>query len=211
MEYTPFSKSSHLLCLLVAARLISSSVAFLGVDPGQVHARSLRHASQHEGLNLVPLSTFSDRMSLFSDSDEQRGCLDSNGCFQDGDDIYELALVEAEDLPDLCRFIVSAFGAASIRFSQDLNSFEQLLLNPAAELVNSYSFIVAFAEVLTGTRQRLATRLEKMDISPPALDHSLTRQDNIYIVEKDSLILALVKKGVEPLEVIGTIELRLQV
>jgi hypothetical protein len=186
-------------------------VAFLGGDPGQVHARSLRHASQHEGLNLVPLSTFSDRMSLFSDSDEQRGCLDSNGCFQDGDDIYELALVEAEDLPDLCRFIVSAFGAASIRFSQDLNSFEQLLLNPAAELVNSYSFIVAFAEVLTGTRQRLATRLEKMDISPPALDHSLTRQDNIYIVEKDSLILALVKKGVEPLEVIGTIELRLQV
>jgi hypothetical protein len=184
-------------------------VAFLGVDPE--HTRSLRHASQHEGLNLVPLSTFSDQMSLFSESDEQRGCLDSNGCFQDGDDIYELALVEDEDLPDLCRFIVAAFGAESIRFSQDLNSFEQLLLNPAAELLNSYSSLVAFAEVFAGTRQRLATRLGKMDISPPTLDDSLTRLEMIDIVEKDSLILALVKKGVEPLEVIGSIELRLQV
>jgi hypothetical protein len=150
-------------------------------------------------------------MSLFSELDEQRGCLDSNGCFQDGDDIYELALVEDEDLPDLCRFIVAAFGAEAIRFSQDLSSFEQLLLNPAASFVNSYSSLVAFAEVFAGTRQRLVTRLGKMDISPPTLDDSLTRQEMIDIVEKDSLILALVKKGVEPLEVIGSVELRLQV
>lgn len=207
MTHTSASRSRRLLCLLVVASSSFSS-AFVRVDKQQ--PRKCVSPPHDVGLKLVPLSTFSDKMSMFSESDEQRGCLDSNGCFHDRDDIYELALVEAEDLTDLCRFIVGAFGAEAIRFSQDLNSFEQLLLSPAAELLNSYSALVAFAEVFSGTKQRLSTRLEKLDISPPRLT-GLTMQEMIDVADRDSLIIALVKKDAEPLEVIGSIELRLQV
>jgi hypothetical protein len=131
----------------------------------------------------------------------------------DGGDVYELALVEEEDLPDLCRFIVSTFGADAIRLSQDMNAFERLLMSPAAELLNSYSSLVAFAEVFSGTKQRLAGRLHNMDISRPKLD-GLTRLEMIEKVEKYSLILALAKRGNgknSNIEIVGSVELRLQV
>ncbi|CAJ1954558.1 unnamed protein product [Cylindrotheca closterium] len=166
--------------------------------------------SQTEPLHLVPLSKFSDDITFLSKADEDRCCFDSNGCFKDGDDVYQLALVEKEDLPDMCRFVVAAFGAAAISLSKDLNSFEQLLLSPATELLNSYSSVVAFAEVFSGTQQRLETRLSKMDVSPPDLKKGLSRQELIDIAEKDSIILAVGKKNEDSIDFIASIELRLQ-
>jgi hypothetical protein len=164
-------------------------------------------------LNLVPLSNFDAEMTFFSsDLREERCCINSEGFFEDGKDIYELAIVEEEDLPDLSRFVVSAFGADAISLSQDLNRFEKKLISPATDFLNGYSTLVAFAEVFSGTKQRLETRFEKMNISPPKLDSGLSRQQMIDIVEKDSLVLVLVKKDTDATkEVIASIELRLQV
>lgn len=161
----------------------------------------------------MPLSRYSDGLSFFTEPESYRCCIDSKGNFNDGDDVYELALVEEEDLPDLCRFVVSTFGADAIRLSSDMNALERMLMSPAAELLNSYSSLVAFAEVFSGTKQRLAGRLDNMDISRPKLD-GLTRQEMIDLAEKDSLIFALAKRGdgENPnIEIVGSIELRLQV
>eukprot|EP00980_Cylindrotheca_fusiformis_P029636 scaffold23625_cov137-Cylindrotheca_fusiformis.AAC.21 len=201
-------QSRRLVWLLVVGSFVSTSVSFLLGNDRQSSRISARRPNDI-GLNLVPLSTFSQEMDFFSASDEHRCCVDSNGYFRDGNDTYVLGLVEEDDLADLCRFIVAAFGAETIRFSQDLDSFEQLLLSPAAELVNSYSAVVAFAEVFSGTQQRLATRFQKMDISPPMLD-GLSREAMIDVVDRDSLILALVKEDTASREFIGSIELRLQ-
>ncbi|KAL3939658.1 MAG: hypothetical protein SGBAC_005659 [Bacillariaceae sp.] len=110
----------------------------------------------------------------------------------------------------MCKFVVAAFGAEAISLSKDLNSFEQLLLSPATELLNSYSSVVAFAEVFSGTKQRLETRLSKMDVSPPDLKKGLSRQESIDIAEKDSIILAVGKRNEDSIDFIASIELRLQ-
>ena len=191
----------------------SSTVAFTCTTLG--FSRSQRyHISQtdHGPLHLVPLSKFHDDITFLSKSDEERCCFDSDGIFVDGDDVYQLGLVEKDDLPDMCRFVVATFGADAISLSKDLNSFEQLLLSPATELLNSYSSVVAFAEVFSGTQQRLNTRLAKMDVSPPALRKGLSRQELIDIAEKDSLVLVVGKKNDEgSMDFIASIELRLQV
>lgn len=162
-------------------------------------------------LNLVPLYEFKEDLTFFTESDvEARGCFDLNGCFNDGDDIYQVCLVESNDLPDLCRFVVDAFGADAIRLSQNLNAFEKALMSPATELLNGYSTLIAFAEVFSGTKQRLTTRLEKMDVSPPKLD-GLSRKEMLDAVEKDSLILALAKVDDDSPSIIASVELRLQV
>lgn len=164
---------------------------------------------QHAELNLVPLSNYASDLTFFAEPEDYRCCIDTKGNFIDGEEVYELNLVEEGDLPDLCRFVVSTFGADAIRLSQDINSFEKLLMTPAAEFMNGYSSLVAFAEVFSGTKQRLSERFHKMDLSRPTLD-GLTRQEKIEKVEKDSLILALAQRRESKLVIIASIELRLQ-
>lgn len=162
---------------------------------------------------LVPLSNFDSDLSFFSEDKSYRLCFDKEGKFGEGNDQFQLSLVEGDDIPDLCRFVVAAFGAEVIQISQDLNTFERMLISPAAELLNGYSGLVAFAEVFSGTKQRLASRLEKMNISAPKTA-GLTMREAIETVEKDSLVLALARpsSGREPRsEIIASIELRLQV
>lgn len=199
----------------VLALLLPSCWAFLDVTvipSGAFYRQSFRERIQNVGLNLVPLARYADELSFFSESESYRCCIDSQGYFDDGEEVYELGLVEEQDLPDLCRFVVSTFGADAIRLSQDMNSFERLLMSPAAELLNGYSSLVAFAEVFSGTKQRLKGRLDSMNIARPMLD-GLTRQEMIDKVEKDSLILVLAKRGTdeEKIDIVGSIELRLQV
>ena len=163
-------------------------------------------------VKLVPLSRFESDFTSFSD-DSFRLCIDKDGKFNDGNDLFDLSLVEEDDLPDLCRFIVAAFGAEAIRVSQDMNEFEKMLVSPAAALWNGYSGLVAFAEVFSGTKQRLASRLEKLDISVPKVD-GLSGREAIEAAEKDSLILVLARSsqdGDPRIQVIASIELRLQV
>jgi len=207
-------------------------------------------------LHLVPLTRFVDSISFFTESEDFRCCIDNNGYFRerlspsasssssstisdptknDNADLhssYELGLVEEEELPDLCRFVVNTFGAEAIAISQDMNSFERMLMSPAAEFFNGYSGLVAFAEVFSGTRQRLLNRLNQqpsMVISAPELK-GLSQKERIRKVEQESLIIVLARQttdanrdgGDSPLattntlrssrsfDVIATIELRLQ-
>jgi len=176
----------------------------------------LRSDSQNRmSLNLVPLSKFAELSAFFSDPDS-RLCIDQDGTFTaDNGDIYQLCLAEEEDLPDLSRFIVASFGADAIRLSQDLNAFERMLMKPAAELLNGYSGIVAFAEVLSGLRQRLNLRLSssEMNISAPAIK-GLTRDEKLKASSQDSIVLALAKKhdGNDwHIDVIASVELRLEI
>jgi hypothetical protein len=203
-----------LTIISIALILLPSCFAFLDASTSRVGALGPSLQTRRTvGLDLVPLSTCSDGLSFFEEPESIRCCIDSNGNFDDETGVYELALVEKEDLPDISRFVVATFGADAIRLSNDMNAFEKMLMSPAAELMNGYSSLVAFAEVFSGTKQRLTYRFEKMDISKPQLE-GLSRQEMIDKAEKDSLILALGKRiaGEEPrIDVIASIELRLQV
>jgi hypothetical protein len=164
-------------------------------------------------LRTVPLSRFSSDLTFFSEAPSYRLSFDEKGIFSDGEDKFELSIVQEEDLPDLSRFVVAAFGADVIRLSQDVNAFERMLLSPATELLNGYSNLVAFAEVFQGTRQRLASRFEKMDLSVPNVK-GLSGKDAITVAEKDSLVLVVARPSEDkdaPTEIIASIELRLQV
>ncbi|KAL3910870.1 MAG: hypothetical protein SGARI_001919, partial [Bacillariaceae sp.] len=144
--------------------------------------------------------------------------IDSDGYLDGGDDDtskYELGVVEEQDLPDLCKFVVATFGADVISLSTDMNSFEKMLMNPAAEFLNGYSGLVAFAEVFSGTKQRVSDRVQNMGISAPNMA-GLTRQEKIVKAEKDSLILILSRPAsgstsqASTTDIIAAIELRLQ-
>jgi ribosomal protein S18 acetylase RimI-like enzyme len=157
--------------------------------------------------------------------------------------VYELSVVEEQDVPELCKFVVSTFGADVISLSSDMNNIERMLLNPAAALLNGYSGVVAFAEVYSGTKQRLSGRIQQERSSSLSSSSSsstminpniiaapdlkgLTHQEKITKVEKNSLILILVRKESSPNDaqqqqppqqpqqqqpdIIASIELRLQ-
>ena len=205
------------LHVAVAACIIPiSSLAFqprkvLRRRPEQILPRCPSYSTNH--LCLLPISRFRDDFAFLSESKEYRCCLDEKGCFFAGDKVYELGLVEEEDLPDLAQFVVSAFGADAIRLSQDLSSIERLVMSPVAEFLNAYSGLVAYAEVLSGTKQRAEHRLKNINILPPKLE-GLTREQMISVSEKSSLILALVRRkdeGNAKVDIIASIELRLQV
>lgn len=103
---------------------------------------------------------------------------------------------------------------SAIRFSQDVNAFERMLLEPAAELLNGYSNLVAFGEVFSGTKQRVSNRLKTMDISPPKVQGLTSREDMVKESDRNSLVLALARPSGDSeskVEVIASIELRLQV
>jgi len=192
-----------------------------------IHTQSDRKVSSASCRYLIPLAKFDDSVSFFSESANYRCCIDDSGYFSPtGDDDgegscrYELGLVKEEELPDLCKFVVTAFGAEAIQLSSDMNSFERMLLNPAAEFLNGYSGMVAFAEVFSGTKQRLADRFREpdslVDISAPDLK-GLSREERIRKAERDSLVLILGRPTTDgndanskSIEVIASIELRLQ-
>ena len=130
----------------------------------------------------------------------------------DDGDVYELCLAEEPDLSDVSRFIVAAFGVDPIRISTDSTAFERMLMTPVVELVNGYSGLIAFAEVLAGLRQRLEYRLQStMDVTAPAIS-GLSRNEKIEVSSKSSvvLVLAKIKEGTESdVDVIASVELRL--
>ncbi len=208
---TSRKKIQRLVTLAVFLPLTS---AFLDKQPASWlrYKCGIPHASLN--LGLVPLSRFKSDITFFSDDETYRLCIDEKGKFSGGkDDEFELALVEEGDLPDLSRFVVAAFGADAIRLSQDMNAFERMLVSPAAELLNSYSTVVAFAEVFSGTKQRLKSRLQNINLSPPNVK-GLSSKDAIEVAEKDSLVLALARPsqdGESRIRIIASIELRLQV
>lgn len=112
--------------------------------------------------------------------DDFRCGFDNHGRILSNDDSsesYFLAVAEEADLPDVAKFIVTNFGADAISLSQDLITFESMLMRPAVELVNGYSGIVAFVEVLAGLRSRLKDRFENMTIEPPSVEQGMSRAE----------------------------------
>jgi len=195
------------LLLLVARFCVVKVTAFASVPP-----RTLNFA-RTTALHLVPIRKFRDKFTFLSESDDYRCCIDKLGKFGE----YDLCIVEEQDLPDVSRFVVQGFGADAIRLSQDIGAFEKMLMTPALELVNGYSSLVAFAEVLAGMRGRLSFRLkssQKMDMSPPNFK-GLNRKEKIQMASGTSVIFALAKKHSDDTndwhcDVIASVELRLE-
>lgn len=168
---------------------------------------------------VIPLAKFEESISFFSEPESYRVCIDGKGFFSPGDSdneisSFELGLIEEEELPDLCKFVVTTFGAEAIQLSSDINSFERMLMSPAAEFLNGYSGMVAFAEVFSGTKQRIADRLrdnpEMVQISAPDLK-GLSYEEKIRKAERDSLVIVLARQFSDStsktIEVIASIEL----
>lgn len=130
---------------------------------------------------------------------------------------YVLGVVEEQDLPDVSRFIVQTFGADAIRLSSDIGAFERALMAPATELINGYSGLIAFAEVLQGLRCRLDHNIIDRNVSQyldsPGV-HDLTEpSDRSKLASRSSVVLALAKKDSRQnsqIDVIASVELRLQ-
>jgi ribosomal protein S18 acetylase RimI-like enzyme len=163
---------------------------------------------------MIPMREFNSDFTFLSKPDAYRRCIDPNGRLVSGP--YELSLVEESDLPDVARFVVRVFGADAIKLSQDLGSFERMLMTPAIELVNGYSGIIAFAEVLAGLRSRLSYRFQRkrIDLSPPDLK-GMNRSDQINMAAGTSIVLAFAKNSSNVrndwhTDVIASVELRLQ-
>lgn len=199
---------------LLLASFSPVSLAFHQKAPISLFPSHSDPRNTRSNLQLVPLSRFQTEWTLLSD-ESARICLDERGKYQSGEgqEDFELAMVEADDLPDLARFVVAAFGADAIRLSQDMNAFERMLMSPAAELLNSYSTVVAFAEVFSGTKQRLQSRLQRMNLAPPPVK-GLSDKVAIATAERDSLVLVLARPSQDRdsrIQIIASIELRLQV
>ena len=198
--------------------------------------------------SLVPLTQFSKSLTFFADTTTTttnhehgptgEGCIDHAGYFYDRPEAeggssttrYELGIVEEHEVATLAKFIVTGFGAEVITLAKEMSSFEKLLLDPAAQLLNGYSGVVAFAEVYTGTQQRIAQRLETMTtqsnnnndaiIAAPQLQGLASHDARIRTAERDSLVLILAKTNDDnnnarqdtaaTTEIIASIELRLQ-
>jgi ribosomal protein S18 acetylase RimI-like enzyme len=130
---------------------------------------------------------------------------------------FVLGVIEEQDLPDVSRFVVESFGADAIRLSSDLASLERALMAPAVELLNSYSGLVAFAEVLQGLRSRtdynFAVRRRDQYLDCPPIHRFAGPGGIAELAGRSSVVLALARSNAkhnDRLDVIACVELRLQ-
>jgi ribosomal protein S18 acetylase RimI-like enzyme len=192
------------------------------------HYRSKRTNERIFKCYLVPLRTYGNKLKFLSTTttDQYRCCFDSLGRYHGrsntsssdennnkSENYFEICVVEENDLYDVSKFIVETFGADAISLSQDMNRFEKLLVKPAVDLLNGYSGLVAFAEVLAGIRSRIRLRTiqsEKPNINSPNL-YGLSRDEQIRMAAGTSIILAVSKRSTnKDNEIVASIELRLQ-
>jgi GNAT superfamily N-acetyltransferase len=166
-----------------------------------------RHKSlRYSELYLAPLSKFQHQLSSF---EEEIIISRPESLYQDQNEKYIIGVLEEPDISDTARFVVESFGAEAITLSQDLGDIERALLSPTVGLVNAYSGIVAYAEVLTGIQSR--TKDRKGDLSPPYL--SGNRDEMLRMAERSSLILLIAKECPNTdwhIDIIASVELRLQ-
>lgn len=204
----------------------------LGKQPIDYEAKRLASPSIRTVCRLVPLSRFRQELTIFDNAVGGGFCFDDDGFLvqdirNDGENNYEkesksyqLCLVEEDDLPDLSRFIVSVFGADAVRLSQNVTAFERMMMQPAVELANSYSGIIAYAEVLAGIRSRLESRCHissreegvSLNIDIPRLE-GLSPTEQVDLAAKSSIILALAKRIPDSdwrIDVVASVELRME-
>ena len=101
---------SSILLSLPACHSLLGGAALRGANTVPNPATSIRQRPTN--LNLVPLSKFANDCTFLNESENIRCCIDTEGNFKDDDShIYELGLIDEEDLSDLSRFVIAAFGA----------------------------------------------------------------------------------------------------
>ena len=170
-------------------------------------------------LNLVPLSDFGDQCSFLSSPQSYRTCFDDSGSIQvdEGTVPYVLGVSEEDDLPDVARLTIDAFGDVAITLGGDLNGLERALLSPGVALWNGYTGYAAYTEVLSGLRSRMKDKLHKVDLASPLVangDVDMSEEGAEELAANSSLILALGRPKREgesgTIEAIATVELRLQ-
>lgn len=189
--------------------LVQCIFSFIGNNPP--FARRRRESQR--ALHLVPIRNFD--CTFLKESDDYRCCFDCNGTLQVGSGDtppYELCLVQEEDLPDVARFVVNAFGADVISLSKDFNRFEQALVKPTIGLLNAYSGIIAYAEVLSGMQSRTRDRIKSPNLDPPYLSGK-TREEKLQAAARSSLILAVGRRSQGSdwhIDVVASVELRLE-
>ena len=202
--------------------LFSPACAFVPQLTGQHRYHPpARCPSSSSRLHLIPLSDFGNQCTFLSSSSQAyRTCFDESGSIQvdEGTVPYVLGIAEEDDLPDIARLTIDAFGDVAITLGGDLNGFERLLLTPGVALFNGYTGYAAYTEVLSGLRSRMKDKLENVDLASPlaAKDDvgDMTEEDSAQLAANSSLILALGRPKPEgesgTIEAIATVELRLQ-
>ena len=187
-----------------------------------------KHISSSSALNLIPISAFTDesKRTFLTSTDSFRTCINEKGELRsdDGSRPYILGVAEEDDLPNISKLTIDAFGADAITLSKDLSPLEQTLLNPGIGAFNAYSNLVAYTEVLSGLRQRMMIHLDKKEsngsgadeaLSPPPV-MNINDEEAKNLAAKSSLILVLGRekepgnKNNHEIEAIATVELRLQ-
>lgn len=155
-------------------------------------------------LHLIPVRSMCNDTSF---GEQGYRCLDKNGNFED----YSLCVVEEPDLVELSRLTVDVFGSDVVRIgSATTGSLETLLMTPAIELVNGYSAMVAFAEVLAGLRSRIRDRLLDNNLKRPNISN-LSRDEQIKVASSTSLVFVVAKPtGSWESKIIASVELKLQ-
>jgi ribosomal protein S18 acetylase RimI-like enzyme len=211
-----FLLGSH---LLIVTRILSFQDVCPLVNRGLPGPRSphrLTIPSKMGPLCLIPIRAPEQELTFLEKSGRYRCCIDRQGKLDRTE--YELSLIEESDLVNVARFIVKVFGADAINISQNLTSFEKMLMIPTADLVSGYSNIVAFAEVFAGLRSRLANQLNEkapLHFAPPNIS-GLTREEQLREAASSSIVLVLGKVNPPSFDrsddnhVIATVELRLQ-
>ena len=207
---TPNIMSNFLTILLVLISVPYKSLAFVPSND------SLRMPpAKSAPLHLAPLSNFSECTFLKSPQ-SFRICIDERGTVasldDDGRGEYVLGIADENDLPDVARLTVDAFGDVAITLGGDLSNLERALLSPGVSLWNGYTDIFAYTEVLSGLRSRMKDKLGKVDLSPPPIEGA-EGVDSELIAANSSLILAVARPkpgSSSGLDTIATVELRLQ-
>lgn len=100
-----------------------------------------------------------------------------------------------------------------ISLSKDFNRFEQALVKPTIGLLNAYSGIVAYAEVLSGLQSRTRDRIEHPNLDPPDLSGK-NSEEQLQEAARSSLVLAVGRPSQGSdwhIDVVASVELRLEV
>lgn len=144
---------------------------------------------------------------------------------------------EFDDLPPIAQLTIDVFDVSAIALSSssDWNALEQAVIGsvvqPAIGMYNSWAQVVGYTEVLSGLRKRMrnrmtdrggSSRVQQNDgfdwLAPLVVPDSTDPSDGTVtktttyenIAARSSLILALARPVDDTMEVVASIELRLQ-
>jgi len=239
-------ENSRLLLLLISLlycndNYISSSDAFVYTTPNTRKQQNNNIPSSFQPktqLNLIPLNEI-DRSSscetyFLSKPESYRLCIGQKSQLRpstENQPKYILGIAEEDDLPEVSRLTIEAFGTAQVTLSGDLNEFEKKLIGPTIGLWNQYTDAFAYTEVLSGLRSRTSNQRDlklkskghrdkyfNLILSSPlssSKERTSTRKELLEIASKSSILLAISEIGEgekegQAVNCIATVELRLQ-